>query len=113
MAKAKVNGVAKKCGGVTGKGFVPGQVANPGGRPRGQSEFRERCRKRTLEIIQVMEHVFFVGTWPPKTPEQRMHQVSGAIRMQAGTLLVSHGWGTPPNSHDVRITLPAPPPRSV
>jgi hypothetical protein len=69
--------------------------------------------ERTPEIIEVMEHVFFVGTWPPKFRKQRMHQVSDAVRMQVGVLLVAHGWGTPPNSTDVRISLPQLPPRHI
>jgi hypothetical protein len=110
----KANGkVAKKLGGVTGKGFMPGRAANPGGRPRDINGFRERCRERTPEIIEVMEHVFFVGTWPPKFPNQRMHQVSDAVRMQAAIMLVSHGWGTPPASHHVQVSLPQLPPQHI
>jgi hypothetical protein len=52
-----------------------------------------------------MEHVFFKGTWP-KQGKQPSHQVTDAVRMSAGIMLVSHGWGTPPNSTDIKITLP-------
>jgi hypothetical protein len=38
--------------------FKKGVSPNPGGRPRGVSEFRERCRERTTEIVEVMECVF-------------------------------------------------------
>jgi hypothetical protein len=92
-------------GGVTGKGFVKGQVNNPRGRPKDLIGFRERCRERTLEIVEVMEHVFFQGTWPP-SPKQKPHQLSDAVRIQAGVLLVANGWGTPPNSTEIKINLP-------
>jgi hypothetical protein len=52
-----------------------------------------------------MEHVFFKGTWPPRT-KQKPREVSDAVRMSAGIMLVSHGWGTAPNSVDVKINLP-------
>jgi hypothetical protein len=67
--------VAKKLGGVTGKGFMLGRAANPGGRPRDINGFRERCHERTPEIIEVMERVFFAGTWPPKFPSTRRASV--------------------------------------
>jgi hypothetical protein len=60
----------------------------------------------------VMEYVFFHGTWPPRG-KQRMRQVSDAVRMQAGVLLVAHGWGTPPSSTDVKISFPQLPPRQI
>jgi hypothetical protein len=88
-------------GGVTGKGFVPGQVNNPHGRPRDLIGFRERCRERTLEVVEILECVFFTGHWPNRTKF-----VSDAVRMSAGAMLVSNGWGTPPNSTDIRITMP-------
>jgi hypothetical protein len=94
--------------GLTGGSFYkwqPGKSPNPGGRPRGVSEFRERCREKTTEIVEVMEHVFFKGTWPPRT-KQKPREVSDAVRMSAGIMLVSHGWGTAPNSVDVKISLP-------
>jgi hypothetical protein len=83
-------------------------VTNPGGRPRDLIGFREPCRERTLEIVEVMECVFFKGHWPKRTK-----QVSDAVRIQAGVLLVANGWGTPPNSTELKITVPGPPPRSI
>jgi hypothetical protein len=104
VAKAKGskagNGKGRR-GGVTGKGFVPGQVNNPHGRPRDLIGFRERCRERTLEVVEILECVFFTGRWPNRTKF-----VSDAVRMSAGAMLVSNGWGTPPNSTDIRITMP-------
>jgi hypothetical protein len=69
------------------------------------TEFRARCRERTVEIVEVMECVFFNGHWP-KRGKQQSKQVTDAVRMSAGIMLVSHGWGTPPNSTDIKITLP-------
>ena len=34
----------KTTGGITGKGFQPGQSGNPGGRPAMAREFKQRCR---------------------------------------------------------------------
>jgi hypothetical protein len=90
---------------VTGRGFVKGQITNPGGRPKDLIGFRERCREKTLEIVEVMECVFFNGHWPQRT-KQKPHQVSDAVRIQAGALLVANGWGTPPNSTEIKINLP-------
>jgi hypothetical protein len=86
--------------------FKPGSSPNPGGRPRGISEFRARCREKIAEIVEVMEHVFFKGTWP-KQGKQKPHQVTDAVRMTAGLTLVSHGWGTAPSSTEIKITLPS------
>jgi hypothetical protein len=88
--------------------FIRGVAANPGGRPKDTSGFRERCRERTTEIIEVLESVFFTGHWPHVAK-----RVSDAVRMNAGVLLVSHGWGTPPSSHLVHVELPSAQPRLV
>jgi len=44
-AKTKTEKKEKIPGGITGKGFKPGQSGNPGGRPAVVREFRERCRE--------------------------------------------------------------------
>jgi hypothetical protein len=95
-------------GGATGKGFLPGNRANPGGRPKDLIGFRERCRERTLEVVEILECVFFTGHWPNRTKF-----VSDAVRMSAGAMLVANGWGTPPNSTDIRVTLPQLPPQLI
>lgn len=44
MTVVESNGRTTRVGGVTGKGFLPGQSANPGGRPRGLA-------RRVREIV--------------------------------------------------------------
>lgn len=45
MSDIENNGKQRRLGGRSGKGFPPGQSGNPGGRPKGQREFRLRCRE--------------------------------------------------------------------
>jgi hypothetical protein len=87
---------------------LPGRAANPGGRPKDLIGFRERCREHTIEVVEILESVFFTGHWPNRTKS-----VSDQVRMSAGLMLISHGWGVPPSSTDVRISMPQLPLRNI
>jgi Family of unknown function (DUF5681) len=86
--------------------FKPGVSGNPGGKPKGMLEFRALCRSRTEEIIKTLEILFFTGYWPKQKNVKRQRLVGDTVRMRAGELLVAHGWGVPPQSHNVQIPLP-------
>jgi hypothetical protein len=93
--------------GVKGR-FKKGQIANPGGRPKDLIGFRERCREKTIEVVEILETVFFIGHWP-----NRSKFVSDVVRMNAGMMLINHGWGVPPSSQDINISFPQLPPRDI
>lgn len=70
------NGVTTKPGGITGKGFMPGQSGNPGGRPKKNPLTaalvelmasplpKERCAKLGLEFGQLTyAHAYAVTLW--------------------------------------------------
>ena len=69
-------------GGVTGKGFEPGQSGNPSGRPKGTKGFRERCREFADEKgLPVLIDI----------AESAKHK----DRLKAVELLLAYGYGKP------------------
>jgi Family of unknown function (DUF5681) len=71
-------------GGVTGKGFLPGQSGNPGGRPKGlQRRVRELCGDDGDKLAQFLFNV--VNDEKEKTSE----------RLEAVKVLLERGWGRP------------------
>ena len=72
----------KTTGGVTGKGFMPGQSGNPGGRPKVVKEFIERCREyMNVEGIDSLIEI----ARDPKDKD----------KMRAIELLAGYAWGKP------------------
>jgi hypothetical protein len=50
-----------KLGGYTGKGFLPGQSGNPGGRMKIPDNIKDAFRKYTLEAIETLAEVMRTG----------------------------------------------------
>ena len=75
-----------KLGGATGKGFMPGQSGNPGGRAKGLARYvRELVGDDGQIIAEFMLNV--------------LHDTTATIkeRMDAGTWLADRGWGKAAN----------------
>jgi hypothetical protein len=51
----------KKLGGCTGKGFMPGQSGNPGGRPKEVGHVRALAKKYTEEAIRTLAELMRTG----------------------------------------------------
>jgi hypothetical protein len=72
-------------GGITGKGFRPGQSGNPGGRPRGLAKAtRELVGEDGLALVQLW--------WDIARDETRRDR----DRLEASRLLADRGWGKAP-----------------
>jgi hypothetical protein len=90
------NGRTTRPGGVTGKGFLPGQSANPGGRPRGLA-------RRVREIVgDDGEQIAVFLLEVMHDPRQRTRD-----RLEAARLLGDRGWGKPVVSIDLDVGLEA------
>jgi len=72
----------KQPGGVTGRGFMPGQSGNPGGRSAGQRELRDAAREHTEEAVETLVR------W--------MRSNDATASVQAAKVLLERGWGRPP-----------------
>ena len=82
-------------GGVTGKGFVPGQSGNPGGRPRGLARrVRELVGDDGDEIVRFMFDVM-------SNPKARM-----ADRIEAARWLGDRGFGRSVQPIDLDVNQP-------
>lgn len=90
----------KNNGGVTGKGFVPGQSGNPGGRPKGSKGFRERCRE--FMDSEGLESLIEIA----RNPRDKN-------RFRAIELIAGYSWGRPKQGieltgeegNDINITI--------
>lgn len=61
-----------------GRPWKKGQTGNPGGRPKGISEFRAMCREYTADSVRALADA-----------------LRGADRVAAARVLLSYGWGPP------------------
>jgi hypothetical protein len=95
-------------GGVTGKGFLPGQVINPGGRPREVADLRALARRPTELIINNLIHVVEHGRWP-----NERSKVSDPVRMVAHLTLLDRGYGKPLSTAVVADLTPLPDPKTI
>ena len=80
---------SRKLGGITGKGFMPGNVANPNGRPAG---FANYIRKQTRDGHDLVDFVIdlFQGN------EDKIGKpIKLEMRRDAATWLANYGWGKP------------------
>ena len=87
MADVANNG--KRTGGVTGKGFKPGQSGNPSGRPAIAKAFRDRCR----EFMEAEE-----GGWDILIT---MAKGGGSDKRAACELLAAYAYGKPTQGLEV------------
>lgn len=66
--------------------FKPGESGNPGGRPKGEAAFRERCRQAVDELV--------IERW--------INEVRGGGEdwMAAAEKLAAYGYGKPTDKHE-------------
>lgn len=64
--------------------FKKGQSGNPGGKPAGWGEFREKCRGKSDEAFR-----YIVKT---------MQEGDGTLSFKAAELLLAYAWGKPPQA---------------
>lgn len=74
--RATDNQPARRLGGATGRGFMPGKSGNPSGRPRG---IEARCREFTDDALRALLEAL-------QNPKERV---------AAASVLLSYGWGRP------------------
>jgi hypothetical protein len=75
----------KRLGGVTGKGFTPGNRANPGGRPKGMAGLAKRIQRETKDGAVVVDYLLKTLQYS-RSPKERT---------DAATLLLAYGFGKP------------------
>jgi Family of unknown function (DUF5681) len=73
----------KERGGITGKGFVPGQSGNPGGRPRGLGSLIREQTRHGEDLVSFVVSVL------------RDPRAKAADRLAAATWLADRGFGRP------------------
>lgn len=86
-------------GGVTGKGFLPGNNANPGGRPKGIARYvRELAGADGKTLIDLLHTAAVDGRIRETTAdgEKRSATVATSERIAAARILMERGWGKPP-----------------
>jgi hypothetical protein len=76
-------------GGVTGKGFQPGQSGNPSGRPKAFGEFQALVQTHTAAAVTVLVKIMTTSR-------------SDSARVAAATALLDRGWGRPHQSTSVQ-----------
>ena len=87
MSIAENNGRTTALGGITGKGFKPGQSGNPGGRPKGVAKtVRELVGGDPEELVRILFSI-------AKDASAR-----NADRISASKELLERGWGKAPVS---------------
>lgn len=84
-AMSRVQNNGRTTGGVTGKGFMPGQSGNPRGRPKGVGRAtRELIGEDGMALVQLW--------WDIARDETRRDR----DRLEASRLLADRGWGKAP-----------------
>jgi hypothetical protein len=79
----------KRVGGVTGKGFRPGQSGNPGGRPKALAEVKALAAEHTRDAINALHAI--------ATDDKKDERA----RVQAAVALLDRAWGKPAQAVEV------------
>ena len=83
------NGETTQLGGVTGRGFRPGQSGNPSGRPKGIAKaVREACGGDPTELVEGLRAIAR-GEGASAKPARAADQI------RAYEVLLAYGWGKP------------------
>jgi uncharacterized protein DUF5681 len=93
------NGKSTGLGGITGKGFQPGQSGNPGGRPQGLAKLAREAVGNGLDLI-----AFYLAVFNGEAKALGVRQVTLRDRMQAAQWLAERGWGKTPLVADAELT---------
>lgn len=78
-------------GGVTGRGFRPGQSGNPGGRPKGLAALAREAVGGGHDLV-----AFYLAVFKGDTKALRTRKVTMRDRLQAGEWLAERGFGKAP-----------------
>ena len=80
MPDVENNGKQRQLGGRSGKGFLPGQSGNPGGRPKDIGGVQDLARQHTALAIETLVQIM-------------QHGDRDAARVAAAQALLDRGWG--------------------
>jgi hypothetical protein len=73
---------ARRLGGATGRGFMPGKSGNPGGRPKAAFDVQALARQHTEQAVRTLVEAL-------RDPR---------LKVQAAQALLDRGWGRPPQT---------------
>src|SRR6202011_4050619 len=85
------NGKTTGLGGVTGRGFRPGQSGNPGGRPKGLATLAREAVGGGRDLV-----AFYLAVFKGDTKVLRTRKITMRDRLQAAEWLAERGWGKSP-----------------
>ncbi|MCK8788135.1 hypothetical protein M0638_27660 [Roseomonas sp. NAR14] len=80
-------------GGITGRGFMPGQSGNPSGRSKAMVEVEEAARAHTTAAIETLATIAGDEAMPPPA------------RVAACVALLDRGWGKPRVSVEANVNV--------
>lgn len=92
------NGLQRRLGGVTGKGFVPGQTGNPGGRPKAIAVMVQEILKRTHDGKDLVDWAYRIWRGEVKPLGRKPLPQERFLALQ---WMTERGWGRAPVQIDV------------